>query len=130
MILKAFSLLDTKTGIFNTPFFLPHVGQAIRACMDLGQDMNTTVGRHPADFQLVELGTFDDQSGVMVAQLPLQLGTVLSFLPEQTHFDRIDRQFAEQTRRAQAAEPSPELARQVEHARDQADRVALRNGEM
>lgn len=81
MIIKAFSLLDMKTGMFNTPFFMAHTGQAIRACMDLGQDMNTTVGRHPADFMLCEVGTFDDQTGQLLALNPLQLGTVASFLP-------------------------------------------------
>lgn len=81
MILKAFSLLDTKTGMFNTPFFMAHTGQAIRACIDIGQDPNTTVGRHPADFSLVEIGHFDDQTGELVRGQPLQLGTVASFLP-------------------------------------------------
>lgn len=81
MILKAFSLLDTKTGMFNTPFFMAHTGQAIRACMDLGADLSTTVGRHPADFALCEIGTFDDQAGVLHPHNPVQLGTVASFLP-------------------------------------------------
>lgn len=82
MILKAFSLLDMKTGIFNVPFFMAHVGQAVRACMDLGRDTSTTVGRHPADYQLVEIGTYDDQTGVLAAIPPQALGTVASLLPE------------------------------------------------
>lgn len=81
MMLKAFSLLDTKTGAFGTPFFMAHVGQAIRACVDLGQDMNTTVGRHPADFVLCEVGSFDDVTGQLVAQAPYQVGVVVGFLP-------------------------------------------------
>lgn len=63
MILKTFSLYDMKTGIFAAPFFMSHVGQAIRACQDLGGDLSTTVGRHPADYMLVELGTYDDNTG-------------------------------------------------------------------
>lgn len=83
MKLLAFSLLDTKTGHFNTPFFMSHPGQAIRAIIDLGQDTNTTVGRHPADFVLCQLGTFDDQTGSFEQQVPVQLGTIASFLPVQ-----------------------------------------------
>lgn len=81
MITIGFSLLDIKTGIFNAPFFMAHAGQAIRACTDLGQDPNTTVGRHPADFQLCQVGTFDDQTGMFAIQNPTPLGTVASFLP-------------------------------------------------
>lgn len=81
MILIGFSLLDIKTGIFNAPFFMSHAGQAIRACTDLGQDTNTTVGRHPADFQLCQLGTFDDQTGMFTMTPPMPLGTVAGFLP-------------------------------------------------
>lgn len=82
MILKAFALLDTKTGAFGTPFFMHHVAQAVRACIDLGGNLDTTVGRHPADYALVELGTFDDQTGVLQAIPPHNLGTVAGFLPQ------------------------------------------------
>lgn len=82
MILKAFSLLDTKTGMFNVPFFLAHEGQAIRSVIDLGQDMNTTVGRHPADFQLCYIGHFDDQTGIMTPEKAIVYGTVASLLPQ------------------------------------------------
>lgn len=83
MILKAFSLLDLKTGHFNVPFFFPHTALAIRAVQDLARDQNTTVARHPADFALCDLGTFDDQSGIFAGAHPVQLGTVLSLLPIQ-----------------------------------------------
>lgn len=76
MILKAFSLLDIKAGVFSQPFFMAHAGQALRAVMDLATDLNTTVGRHPADFQLVEIGTFDDVTGVLTSCPPLPYGTV------------------------------------------------------
>lgn len=81
MQLKAFSLLDMKTGIFNTPFFMSHVGQAIRACTDLGQDRTTIVGRYPSDYQLVEVGTWDDQTAILERCNPQSHGVVSSFLP-------------------------------------------------
>lgn len=83
MMLKVFSLLDLKTGHFNVPFFFPHTALAIRACQDLARDPNTTVARHPADFALCDVGTFDDQAGIFTGSQPLQLGTVLSLLPVQ-----------------------------------------------
>lgn len=84
MILKAFSLLDQKVGTFSPPFFMSHVGQAIRAVTDLGQDLNTTVGRHPSDFALCEVGTFDDNTGQFEAMIAIHHGTVLGFLPSRT----------------------------------------------
>lgn len=84
MNLNAYSLLDTKTGIFNTPFFMAHTGQAVRACIDLGTDLSTTVGRHPADYMLVKLGTFDDVTGDLHRQPPESLGTVASMLPQRS----------------------------------------------
>jgi len=80
MKLRCFSLFDTKSSFFNTPFFFMYEGQAIRACMDLGSDTNTTIGRYPADYVLFDLGSFDDQSGELVQSMPRSLGPVSSFL--------------------------------------------------
>lgn len=82
MMLKAFALLDMKTGAFATPFFMHHVGLAVRAVTDLAQDLNTTVGRHPGDFALVEIGSFDDNSGVLMACTPINHGLALGFIPQ------------------------------------------------
>lgn len=81
MKLFAFSLLDQKVGTYGIPFFMPHLGQAVRACIDIGQDLDTTVGRHPSDFALVELGSFDDVSGMFEQSMPINHGTVLGMLP-------------------------------------------------
>lgn len=80
MILRCFSILDTKTGMFNVPFFFSHQGQAIRACMDIGRDLSTTIGRYPSDFALFDLGSFNDQNGELVMSMPNNLGSIASFL--------------------------------------------------
>ena len=79
MILKAFCLLDMKAGAFATPFFMHHDAQAVRAVTELGQDLNTTVGRYPSDFALCWIGTFDDASGVLTPSGIINLGTVGRF---------------------------------------------------
>lgn len=81
MILLAYSLLDNKTGHFSPPFFMTHRGHAIRAVIELGEDPKTTVGRHPSDFTLCEVGVFDDQVGRFTSEDCVHLGTVASFLP-------------------------------------------------
>lgn len=80
MILHAFCILDTKTGIHNAPFFVPHPGAAVRAFKDLATDLSTQIGRHPADFTLICIGQFDDQTGRM-EQLPFaHFGTAVSYI--------------------------------------------------
>lgn len=82
-MLIVFSLYDLKTGAYSTPFFMNHPGEAMRACVDLATDRNTTVGRHPADFALHKIGTFDQSTGLLQPQQPESLGSVQSMLPVQ-----------------------------------------------
>lgn len=63
MILKAFSILDNKADSFGAPFFFPTTGQAVRAFKDLCNDPNSNVNRHPGDYRLYCIGTFDDAIG-------------------------------------------------------------------
>lgn len=80
MILKAFCLLDTKTGMHDAPFFMAHVGQATRAVADTASDTRNLIGRHPSDFCLMGIGEFDDQTGTLHPSLPVNHGSVVSFL--------------------------------------------------
>ena len=72
MILKVFSVLDTKGDIFMPPFFFSATGQAVRAFADLANDPNTIVNRHPGDYRLTCIGTFDDQNGRLTAYQDIQ----------------------------------------------------------
>ena len=80
MKLKLFACHDSKAGAFMQPFFFQATGQAIRAFSDTVNDPKTQLNRHPADFTLFELGTFDDQTGEVETIKPLNLGVALSFL--------------------------------------------------
>lgn len=60
---NVYTLFDTKALIFNTPFFSHNHGVARRMCADLVADINTTVGRHPADYVLYCLGSYQDDLG-------------------------------------------------------------------
>lgn len=81
MMLLAFALYDTKAQFFSSPMFFGARGQALRAMIELGGDLSTTVGRHPADFVLYEIGEFDDQSGALHPLPPRSLGPVQALLP-------------------------------------------------
>lgn len=63
MILHAYTIYDRKALQYHSPFFAVADGAALRSFMDLANDPNTTVGRHPADFILYRCGGFDDVTG-------------------------------------------------------------------
>lgn len=75
--LKAFSIYDVKAEVYSPPFFLMTNGLAVRQFEQLANDLQTTIGQHPADFTLFEIGHFDDASGTLVnlqANNPLGAG--------------------------------------------------------
>lgn len=89
MIIKAFSIFDIKTGAYALPFFMHHVGEAVRACMDAARDPNTNLNRHPGDFELREVGFFDTERGYFGTMDAISHGVILGFLPrpQPTLFD-------------------------------------------
>lgn len=74
MYYQAYSILDTKTGIHTPPMFFHHPAIAYRTVV---ASMNgTDLGRYPADYVLLRVGEYDDQTGRMMAAAPENLGTV------------------------------------------------------
>jgi len=77
---KVFSIYDSKVKAFMSPFFMQHQGQAIRAFQGLIADKNTNVGKYPADFTLMEIGTFDEESGRLESlEGKVDLGNALKY---------------------------------------------------
>lgn len=59
------SVRDSAAQIFGRPVFVAALGQAVRGFADQVNDpqKDSDLARHPSDFELYELGTFDDVSG-------------------------------------------------------------------
>ena len=57
------SVLDVKANAFATPFFVPNRGMAVRFFGDAVLDPNSGLSKHPEDYNLYQLGTYDDNSG-------------------------------------------------------------------
>lgn len=60
MITNLYTILDIKSAVYNTPFTMLNHDVAKRACMDLVQDASTQFSKHPADYTLFHLGTYED----------------------------------------------------------------------
>lgn len=70
MTTKVFSVYDSKACVFGNPFVMVTVGAAIRAFTELCNDPQTMVYRHPSDFVLYEIGSFEDSKGVLIELQP------------------------------------------------------------
>lgn len=64
-IAKIYSVYDAKTETFNRPFFFLTNGEALRSWSDTVNDDKTIFYKHPEDYTLFELGSFDDNNGVV-----------------------------------------------------------------
>lgn len=60
--LKAFTILDTKAGIYMAPYFAPNEALGIRTFKDLLNNPQTVMAKHPDDFALYFCGEYNTQS--------------------------------------------------------------------
>ena len=56
--LNLYTIHDKRAGYYRAPFAMMSDGEAVRAFMDLISDKDSLVGRHPADFALIKVGTW------------------------------------------------------------------------
>lgn len=66
MITSVFAVYDMKAKAFMQPFFSPMAATGIRAFSVAVNDPTTLLHKHPEDFVLFHLGSFDDELGRFV----------------------------------------------------------------
>jgi len=64
-IKKIYTILDTKAGAYLPPFYLRSNGEALRAFIDEVLNRDSQLGKHPEDYVLFEVGTFDEVRGTI-----------------------------------------------------------------
>lgn len=62
------SVKDTAAQAYGRPVFVPTVAVAVRSFKEEVNREGSTddLARHPGDFELYEIGTFDDSTGIVV----------------------------------------------------------------
>lgn len=72
MMLRAYTIFDNKAVTYSPPFFVSTDAAAIRMVQDLVDDpANNQVGRHPKDFTLFLIGTFETDSALILGWSPI-----------------------------------------------------------
>ena len=75
MILGIFSVRDAKADCFTRPFVDHNDQTALRAWLQACRDPDTQFNKHPEDFTLYQVASFDDQTGVVTSfELPALIG--------------------------------------------------------
>jgi len=84
MISKIFTIYDSKTQAYLTPFFNPTTGGAVRSFEEACRDESSTFHKYPADFTLFEIGSFDDNSSqITLLDAKVALGCAVEYAPSQ-----------------------------------------------
>lgn len=71
MTRNIYSVYDVKAELYGPIILMKSHGEVLRGFQDLCEDKNTMPGRHPGDFKIVYLGSFDDVTGFLSATDPV-----------------------------------------------------------
>lgn len=65
MLFKVVAVKDRCLDSYGSPIFVVTTGQAVRSFTDEVNrvDVNNQMNKHPKDFELYEVGTFDNDTG-------------------------------------------------------------------
>ncbi|WNK13764.1 MAG: nonstructural protein [Microvirus sp.] len=62
-MLQIVALWDNAVEAFGTPFFVPHIGSAVRSFTDEVRNPDSQINKHPDDYELHHIGEFDPSTG-------------------------------------------------------------------
>lgn len=63
MTLIVCAVRDSAVDAFMRPFCVPTVGMAVRSFQDEVKDPQSPMAKHPSDYELFQLGVFDEEAG-------------------------------------------------------------------
>ena len=58
-----FAIRDTKLEAFAPPFVSANNNTAMRSFQEVATDQQTTIYKHPSDYSLIRIGTWDEDEG-------------------------------------------------------------------
>lgn len=80
MEIKVYSIFDLKAETYSQPFYAMNDALAQRIFTDVARDTETNIARHPMDFVLMRIGSFDTNTGCLTSDEPLSFGSAREYL--------------------------------------------------
>ena len=78
---KMFTVYDKKAKSYLPPFYMQSTGQAMRTFEDTVNDKEHAFGKHPEDYVIFEVGSFDDQNCTFeLHQTPITLAAAIELI--------------------------------------------------
>lgn len=77
--LRIFAVRDVKAEAYLRPFFAETRGLGVRAFVDAVNDSAHPMHKHVEDYFFFELGTFDEESGIVASEV-VPLGSAVIYL--------------------------------------------------
>ena len=67
MIIGVYAIRDAQTEAFSQPMFFVTRGVAIRSFSEECESTTSALNKHPQDYAMFQIGTYDDNSGALVS---------------------------------------------------------------
>lgn len=88
MKLKLFTIKDLITSEHNTLFTALNEGVARRSVRDVTANSSHPTSKYPNDFELWEVGEYDSDTGVAVANVSRRVGSIAQIVPQLQGYQR------------------------------------------
>lgn len=85
MKLRMYSIKDTKSGEYHQPHHATNDVVAMRGIQSVIRSGKTTLSQYPQEFDLVEVGEWDDETGTLIGRIggPRHVTTCAALAPLQ-----------------------------------------------
>lgn len=81
MLYGVFAIFDSAVSTWLPPIYARNKGEMLRQFADAVNNRESTLHKHPGDYALYELGTWDDDKCLFdVLKQPVRLGLALEFV--------------------------------------------------
>jgi len=80
--MRIYSIYDTKAEQYGNPVFMRTDAEARRGFGQVAADTQTEIGRHPEDFILYRIGTWNPEKGVITPEAGTCIAKAIEFLAQ------------------------------------------------
>ncbi len=90
MKIQIYAIHDAKAQSYLQPFFLHNNDMAKRSFMDATINPESQFCKHPLDYSLFRIGTYDDETSIITSELPPEMLITASQLQAQYQREQQD----------------------------------------